>query len=209
MSSVLNRKNHKDTDTSLLDRIADGDEEALAQLYDLYSTVLFGLIRTIVNNKEIAEDLLQELFLLVWKRAERFDASKGSVYTWLVTLARNKSIDKIRSKSYRMQQKNKADEHSVLFANLVSDEKSPYESMWLDKKTEILRNALNSIPDKQREVIEIAYFEGFSQSKIAETYNIPLGTVKTRMREGLDKLRVLLKKNEKILMSLTVLVIIL
>lgn len=201
-SSALKRKNHNKADAVLLDRIAEGDEEALAQLYDLYSPVVFGLIRTIVNSKEIAEDLLQEIFLVIWERADHFDASKGSVYTWLVTLARNKSIDRIRSKSYRMQQKNLSNEQTVTFTNLVSDENSPHESMWLDEQAEIIRNALNNIPDKQREVLEIAYFEGFSQSKIAETYNIPLGTVKTRMREGLDKLRALLKDKEEILHEL-------
>ncbi len=199
LSSVLCRKSHNNNDVALLERISKGDEAALAQLYDLYSAILFGLIRTIVNNREIAEDLLQEIFLLIWDHAGSFDASKGSVYTWVITLARNKSIDKIRSKSYRMQQQHVSGEYSAPFATLVSNEKSPHEMMWLDEKAEILKNALNNIPAKQREMIEIAYFEGFSQSKIAETYNIPLGTVKTRMRQGLDKLQALLKNREEIL----------
>ncbi|MEX0680486.1 MAG: sigma-70 family RNA polymerase sigma factor [Balneolales bacterium] len=197
--SVLNRKSHDENESLLLTRIAEGDEEALARLYDLYSGILFGLIRTIVKNSETAEDLLQEIFLLIWKRAASFDPSKGSVYTWLITLTRNKSIDKIRSKSYRMQQQHLSDEQAMPFSILVSNEKSPHESMWLDEKTEIIKNALNKIPAKQRKVIEIAFYEGLSQSKISEMYHIPLGTVKTRMRQGLEKLQVLLKNSEEML----------
>lgn len=199
LSSVLHRKNLKKNDAVLLQRIVDGDEEALAELYDQYSSLLFGLIRTIVNNKEIAEDLLQEIFLLIWDRAASFDALKGSVYTWMITLARNKSIDKIRSKSYRLQQQYVSADHSEPFYSSSSDEPSPYELMLLEERSEIIKNALNNIPAKQREVIEIAYFEGFSQSKIAKIYNIPLGTVKTRMRQGLDKLQTLLKNKQEML----------
>lgn len=197
--SVLHRKSYKKKDAVLLECIADGDEEALAQLYDQYSAILFGLIRSIVNNKEIAEDLLQEIFLLIWDRADNFDASKGSVYTWLITLTRNKSIDTIRSKAFRQQQQHVSADQSEPHFYPASNEQSPFESMLLNEKAEIIKNALNNIPAKQREVIEIAYFEGFSQSKIAEIYNIPLGTVKTRMRQGLEKLQALLKNKEEIL----------
>jgi RNA polymerase sigma-70 factor, ECF subfamily len=199
LQSVLYRNDHIKKDAALLERIVNGDEEALAQLYDQYSAILFGLIRTIVNNREIAEDLLQEIFLLIWDRSDRFDASKGSVYTWMVTLARNKAIDRIRSKSYRLQLQNVSTDQVEPLFTPASSEPSPYESMLNDENAEIIKDALNNISAKQREVIEIAYFEGLSQSKIAETYNIPLGTVKTRMRQGLDKLHTLLKNKEGLL----------
>ncbi|HZH34644.1 MAG TPA: sigma-70 family RNA polymerase sigma factor [Pyrinomonadaceae bacterium] len=175
------------TDADLVRAIANGDEESLAALYDRYRTILFGLLIRILNNRAEAEDILQEVFVQVWQRARNFDESRGKAFTWLVTLARSRAIDRLRSLGSRSRAVEGATRES---RDVVVD---AVEDAIQNEKGEVIRAALNELPEDQRNTLLLAYFDGFSQSEIAERTNTPLGTVKTRMRTGMTKLRDVLK----------------
>lgn len=183
-------------DTRLIEEIANGNELALEELYNRYARVIYSLLVSIVKKEDLGEELLQEFFLRIWERADNYDRSKGAVYTWMVTLARNMAIDCIRSKDYRNQQKNIPDEDELVLGNLESDQQSPMETLLNAEKAATVRKALEQIPEEQKKVIQITLFQGLTQSEIAEQYEIPLGTVKTRMRQGMLKLNSLLSNKQ-------------
>ncbi len=172
-------------------RIQEGDEEALRRLYRTYKDLVFGLILSILNNREEAEDCLQEVFTQVWERADQFNPDRGKPYSFIVTLARNKAIDRTRSKVYKNQERQDyvIDDFTMVPVNA---EDSPLEHTELTDRANRLRNALKQLPEKERKVLYIAYFEGLSQSEIAERTQTPLGTVKYRTRQGMIKLREIL-----------------
>ncbi|HMF56992.1 MAG TPA: sigma-70 family RNA polymerase sigma factor [Pyrinomonadaceae bacterium] len=173
-------------DVDNLRAIARGDESALAAVYDQYSRILFGMILRILNDREEAEDVLQEVFLQVWRRAGDYDETRGRPFTWLVTLARSRAIDRFRALSSRQRAANEA-------VKEVSDEVSDAaKDAFKSEQGEAVRGALAELPEEQRRALLLAYFEGLSQSEIAVRLGTPLGTVKTRMRSGLIKLRELL-----------------
>jgi RNA polymerase sigma-70 factor (ECF subfamily) len=182
-------------DRNIMARIKARDASALSELYDQYSRLLFGLILSILKKRVEAEDTLQEVFTQIWEKAEQFDLERGTVYSWIVSLTRNKAIDRLRSKVYKEQKKQSASlDNEDVFYPLYSDETDPLEQTILSDRAKKLRDALDQISDKQRKVLQVAYFNGMSQSEIADEYDIPLGTVKTRMRDGMIKLRELLAK---------------
>ena len=193
IGNVLTKDQERDRE--LMARIKARDSAALSELYDQYNRLLFGLILSILKKREEAEDTLQEVFTQIWEKAEQFDLDRGTVYTWIVSMTRNKSIDRLRSKVYKEQKKQSTslDDEDV-FHPLYSDETDPLVNTILTDRAKKLREALDQISDKQRKVLQVAYFNGMSQSEIAEEYDIPLGTVKTRMRDGMIKLRELLAK---------------
>lgn len=185
----------EERDRELMARIKARDSSALSELYDNYNRMLFGLILSILKKREEAEDILQEVFTKIWENAEKFDLEKGTVYTWIVTLARNKSIDRLRSKVYKEQKKQSISLNDEdVFHPLYSNESDPLENTILSERAKRVHEALNEISEKQRKVLQVAYFNGMSQSEISEEFDIPLGTVKTRMRDGMIKLRELLAK---------------
>jgi RNA polymerase sigma-70 factor, ECF subfamily len=181
------------SDVELLEAISKGDERALASLYDRYRAILFGLLMRILNNRAEAEDVLQEVFIQVWQRAANFDATRGKPFTWLVTLTRSRAIDRLRALGSRERTVEQAtrEAEDVIF----DAEQNAIES----QRGEIVRAALSELSEEQQQVLTLAYFDGFSQSEIAEKLNSPLGTVKTRMRTGLMKLRDLLGRQTQIL----------
>ena len=170
-------------DADLLRAVAQGDEESLAAIYDRYRTILFGLLFRILGNRAEAEDILQEVFVQVWQRARDFDENRGKAFTWLVTLARSRAIDRLRSLGSRSRTIEAATKES---ADAVGD---AIEDAINNERGEVVRAALKELPEEQRAALLMAYFDGFSQSEIAERTNTPLGTVKTRMRTGMTKLR--------------------
>ena len=174
------------SDVELLHAVARGDEGALARLYDHYRLILFGLLARILNSREEAEDVLQEVFLQVWRRASDFDEQRGRPFTWLVTLARSRAIDRLRLLAARQRlavsaSQDKTDETSDAVADTLHSE-----------RREILAQALAELSEEQRRTLKLAYFEGLTQSEIAAKLRTPLGTVKTRMRSGMIRLRELL-----------------
>lgn len=186
----------EERDRELMARIKARDASALSELYDHYNRLLFGLILSILKKREEAEDILQEVFTKIWQQAEKFDLERGTVYTWIVTLARNRSIDRLRSKVYKEQKKQSTSlDDKDVFHPLYSDESDPLENTILTERAKKVHQALDQISEKQRKVLQVAYFSGMSQSEISEEFDIPLGTVKTRMRDGMIKLRELLAKD--------------
>lgn len=176
----------------LMKRIQARDTEALSELYDLYSRLLFGLILSVVKKRTEAEDLLQEVFVQIWEKAPAFDADKGNVYGWVTTLTRHKAIDRIRSRNYKSQVREANElEPARLDGDGFSD---PLDATIMAERAELLKKALQEIPEEQRQVIEIAYYNGFTQAELSEHLDIPLGTVKTRMRQGMIKLKNLLQR---------------
>ena len=173
----------QDNDVDLLKAIAARDEAALAQLYDRYRAILFGLLMRILNNREEAEDVLQEVFLQVWRKADDFDENRGRPFTWLVTLGRSRGIDRLRSLSAR-ERVAEAGAREVI--EVISDAAN---DAFRSEQRGLVNDALAQLPDEQKRPLMLAYFEGLTQSEIATRLGAPLGTVKTRMRTGLMRLR--------------------
>lgn len=177
-------------DSELLHRVALRDQNAFAMLYDRYATVLYSLCLAIVKRQDDAEDVLQECFLQIWEKAYAFDGLKGSVYTWLVTMTRNRAIDRLRSKQFQVSKQRQPD---FDFETIAADEiYSPLENASLAERAHLVRQAFATLPVEQREVLQMAYFQGYSQSEISQQLCVPLGTVKTRTRQAMKKLHALL-----------------
>lgn len=176
------------TDINLLQAIARKDEPALAALYDRYRLTLFGLLMRILNSREEAEDVLQEVFLQVWRRAADFDERRGRPFTWLVTLTRSRAIDRLRQLSSRERL---VSSDAELVAFNVPD---PAQNAYRAEQRDLVAGALAELSEEQRNALTLAYFEGLTQSEIAARLSSPLGTVKTRMRSGMIKLRELLSR---------------
>jgi RNA polymerase sigma-70 factor, ECF subfamily len=168
----------------LLERLQRRDPQALAELYDLYGGMVFRFILRIVRDSGIAEDLVQETFLRVWNRAGMFDSGRGAVGAWLLTVARNRAIDYLRYLNRRTEASLDLNEteHPALFADMRNN---PADF----DLARHLKKAMEQLNPQQREAIELAYFEGMSQTEIAQRMAQPLGTVKTWMRRALQQMR--------------------
>jgi RNA polymerase sigma-70 factor (ECF subfamily) len=177
---------------SLMSRIAGREERALEILYDRFSKALFSAIVCIVKRREDAEEILCEVFQQVWDRAASYDPERGAVYTWLLRMARNRAIDKLRSKQHKNSSQD-AGEIEEMDSLAGPSTENALDHIVLAERADMVKGALGGISAEQRRVLEIAYFEGYSQSQIAERLNLPLGTVKTRMRDGMKALQGLLK----------------
>jgi RNA polymerase sigma-70 factor (ECF subfamily) len=188
MSLAVQPESDKGSDVELLHAVARGDEAALARLYDAYRVILFGLLVRILNSREEAEDILQEVFVQVWRRAKDFDEKRGRPFTWLVTLARSRAIDRLRLLGARQRLATGA-------AQEQEQTESTSDALTDALRTEqqaVVRRALAELPEEQRTTLVLAYFDGLTQSEIASKLDAPLGTIKTRMRSGMTKLRALL-----------------
>lgn len=182
-------------DIRLIDRIARRDQQALAQLYDRYCRLLFTLILRILRDRGEAEDVLQEVFVRVWDRADRYDPALGVPAAWLARISRNRAIDRLRSRTVRADVQVPASENPspVTLSGPASD---PEGLAVAGQQRQAIRTALEGLPDNQRALIESAFFEGYTQSELAERFNLPLGTVKTRIRTGMQALRAALESFE-------------
>lgn len=171
------------SDIALINAVANGDERALAELYDRYRVILFGLLIRILKSREEAEDVLQEVFLQVWRRANDFDEQRGKLFTWLVTLTRSRAIDRLRS----LDARERVAQASVRDASEeISD---AVDDTFRSEQRQLVTAALAQLPEEQKHPLLLAYFDGLTQSEIATKLGAPLGTVKTRMRAGLARLR--------------------
>lgn len=151
-------------------------------MYDHYSGALFGVIARIVKQEVIAEEILQDVFIKIWDKIEGYDSSKGRLFTWMLNIARNQAIDKTRSKEISKEKKTSGIENVV--SRIDRDE-------YVEQIVEGIgvRDILKPLSEEQKFVVEKLYFEGYSQSEVAEEFNIPLGTVKTRLRLAMQLLR--------------------
>jgi RNA polymerase sigma-70 factor (ECF subfamily) len=174
-------------DIALLDRMSVRDQTALGELYDRHSRLLFGLILRIVQQRGEAEDVLQEVFVQAWTHADRYNPVLGSPVGWLIGIARNRAVDRVRSNAVRTRAEERATPAPPV--------ETPEAHTSFSELQRDIRYALSSLPADQRELIEQAYFEGLTQSELAARFRIPLGTVKTRVRSGLLGLRALLQRS--------------
>jgi RNA polymerase sigma-70 factor (ECF subfamily) len=182
-------------DEALIARLAAGDRSALGLLYDRYAGPVYALVLRIIADRQAAEDLLQEVFLRVWQRAATYQATRGRPLTWVLGIAHNLAIDEVRRRQRRPQGVEERDDATVdnLLAVVPSEEPGPAEQAWERLCRAQISAALQQLPPAQRAIIELAYFEGYTQSQMAERLGEPLGTVKTRLRLGMQKLRELLQ----------------
>ncbi len=170
---------------SLVARLKERDKVAFELLYDRYSSALYGVIMKVVNLDEIAEEVLQDVFIKIWNNLDSYDMSKGRLFTWLLNIARNTAIDKIRSKDFRNN------------SNIQSIDKSVYEvnNNW-QTTIEVdhigLKETLTKLKDTHRVVLDLVYYKGYTHEEAAEELQLPLGTVKTRIRSAIMQLRELL-----------------
>ena len=178
-------------DAGLLARMAEGDEGALGVLYDRHATAVHSLVCAIVKDEADAEEVTTDVFVQAWSTAEHFDPTRGAVTTWLLTLARSRALDRIRSRGRRAARLEKAAAQggSEFAAPVSSTPSNPEDRVERVELRETLEGALDGLPETQREALVLAYFGGYTQSEIAERLDTPLGTVKTRIRTGMMKLR--------------------
>jgi RNA polymerase sigma factor (sigma-70 family) len=160
------------------------NESAFGYLYDNYSGALFGIVNAIVTDKEIANDVLQNVFVNIWRKIESYDAVKGRLFTWMLNIARNAAIDEVRSKGFRDSQKNQPIGDSGEIAGAVTG--PAIDDVGLKKVLTRLKGDL-------RVLIDMSYFQGFTHEEISRALNIPLGTVKTRIRSALTQLRTMIQ----------------
>ena len=169
----------------LIAKTARGDQEAFSRLYDQSSPHIYGLILRVVNQPQIAEEVTMDVYVQVWKQAQSYNMNRGTPMGWLVTLARSRAIDRLRSG--RLERATVTSIEEVV--GLMSDGANPEDQSSGRQRAEIVRNALTALPYEQRESLVLAYFGGYSQSEISQHLGIPLGTVKTRIRMAMLRLR--------------------
>ncbi|HYH54190.1 MAG TPA: sigma-70 family RNA polymerase sigma factor [Solirubrobacterales bacterium] len=184
--AVQREKAERLADEELMPLVGDCDPEAFEVLYDRHGGAAYSLAYRVVGDRAAAEEVTQEAFISVWRSGARFDSARGSVRSWLLSIVRNRAIDFLRSRAGKAP-KLTFDDDSVL-EQRPAQEHTEEEALQRETAAE-LRGALGNLPGEQSKVIELAYFGGFSHSEIAEILSLPMGTVKGRMRLGLEKIR--------------------
>ncbi len=183
------------SDEQLVQRMSQGDVDALDVLYDRYARAVFSFAVRIVHDGQIAEEILQEAFMRSWQQAGRFELNRGSYPSWLLSITHNLAIDEVRKIKRRPQKADMVDISDVLRSE-VDETVNIEEAAEASELRGVIQNAMNHLPEAQRRTIELAYFEGLSQREIAAFLNEPLGTIKTRMRLAMQKLKDVLAEQE-------------
>ena len=160
------------------------NEKAFGYLYDNYSGALYGIITSIVTDKEVANDVLQNVFVNIWRKIDSYDSVKGRIFTWMLNIARNAAIDEVRSKGYKDSQKNQSLSDNVDLAGVST---APV----IDDVG--LKKVLTKLKGELRVLVDMSYFQGYTHEEISKALNIPLGTVKTRIRTALIQLRTMIQ----------------
>ncbi|HJR66035.1 MAG TPA: sigma-70 family RNA polymerase sigma factor [Gemmatimonadaceae bacterium] len=178
-------------DDALLTRVANGDEHALGALYDRWSPLVFSLCVHILGDDDEAEEAVEETFWQAWRQAARYDTSRGAVSTWLTTIARSRALDRLRASRRRKEDAmtDLSQAKRMAVETTARGEDDPARGAEVAERRVLVRQALRALPAEQREVLELAYFRGLSQTEIAERTGQPLGTIKTRVRLAMEKLR--------------------
>ena len=181
---VLEDGSSGDLAADLLVRVADGDQRAFAELYDLLSPRVFALILKVVVNRAQSEEVLQEVFLEIWQSASRFAPNRGQGRSWVFTIAHRRAVDRVRS-----SQSSTDRDMRVGVRDLGGERDVVQEAVEAKLEGERVVTALAALPEAQQEALVLAYYGGYSQSEISALTGVPLGTIKTRMRDGLTRLR--------------------
>ncbi len=178
----MSKRKTKISEQDLLELLKTKTEKGFSVLYDNYSAALFGVINRIVQSEEIAADVTQDAFVKIWKNLENYDAAKGTIFTWMINVARNTAIDKIRSQEYLQTRKNLEIES---YTGVIDTENN--SSLNIDAIG--LKNLVDKLRPEYKQLIDLVYYKGYTQSEIAEEFNIPLGTIKTRIKSAITSLR--------------------
>ena len=174
-------------DQAVLARIARGETAALAELYDRYSSLAYGLALRILRDPQTAEEVVQDAFLAVWRRASSYRPERGEVRSWLLSVVHHRAIDRVRGRGARGTELDLAD------APEIADRADVWDEAWGGLEREVIVGAVNELPEEQRRAIELAFFGGLTHVEVAQKLGEPLGTVKGRIRLGLLKLRTVLQ----------------
>ncbi len=171
-------------DEDLISLLGDGDAQAFALLYDRHSRAAFSLAYRMMGERQASEDLAQDAFIKIWRGAPSYRAGRGGVRTWILSIVRNRGIDQLRSHASRRRTQDKVEASAP-----KSEPSEAFAQSWRNSQRDQVREALNSLPQEQLKILELAYFSGYTHVELAELLDLPLGTVKGRMRLGLKKLR--------------------
>lgn len=170
----------------LVSLLKNKDQKGFNILYNNYSGALFGVINKIVQSDDDANDLLQDTFLKIWRNIDNYDSSKGSIFTWMMNIARNLSIDRVRSADFRDSSQNISMEQNIIY-----QVDSEHQTV-MDVDSIGLRKVVDNLKPEYRQLIELVYYQGYTQAEVSEEYGIPLGTVKTRIKAAVGSLRAML-----------------
>ncbi|MGD1842142.1 MAG: RNA polymerase sigma factor [Thermonemataceae bacterium] len=174
-------------EANLVSLLKRKDPKAFELLYDNYSGALYGVILKVLHNKALSEDILQDVFVKIWNNIEQYNTTKGKLYTWIINIARNTAIDKLRSKSYKQEEVNRGiDDTPTLHDHGSFSTKQSTDAIGLGRWVERLK-------EEHKIIIDLIYFKGYTQSEVAKELEIPLGTVKTRVRSALNHLKELIR----------------
>lgn len=185
LGAIVSAPDSAGADGAAFGRMAEGDAEALGEIYDRHGRLVYSLALRIVRDPSDAEDVVQDVFAQAWRQSRRYDASRGTVLGWLLTLTRSRSIDRLRGRKVRPEG---TGDESTLSAIVDGAAPADEQLAWAGRAAEI-RAAVGGLSVLQRIAIELAFFDGLTHAEIAEQLELPLGTVKTRIRQGLLKLR--------------------
>ncbi len=169
-------------ESELITLLKKKDNQVFIYLYDNYGDALYGIVKQIVSDGEIGNDVLQEVFISIWRKIDSYDSSKGRLFTWMLNIARNAAIDKTRSKNYQQYLKQMPITDNELYHPITRPGYDDYG----------LKKVINKLKNEERILIDLSYYQGFTHLQIAKALDIPLGTVKTRLRSALTQLRTLL-----------------
>ena len=176
----------KYTEEELVALLRSKDQQAFSYLYDHYSAALNGVICRMVDETQLSEDILQEAFIKIWNNFDHYDSTKGRLFTWMINITRNLTIDTLRSKGYKQSRQISRDENSVSSYQDKNSTPERFDSIGL-------RKHVGNLKPEQKSIIDLAYFSGYTQEEISKETGIPLGTVKTRMRSAILELRKMLE----------------
>jgi len=171
----------KVSEKNIVAMLHQNDKRVMAIIYDQYAPALYGVVFRIVKSEEVAQDVMQDAFVKIWKNGTTYDSSKGTLFTWMLNITRNTAIDKIRSKGFRNGEKIQS------IDNHVYNQASKNHRIKPDEVG--VKEVLNNLEDKYKEVVDLIYFKGYTQQEVSEHLNIPIGTVKSRLRIALRELR--------------------
>jgi RNA polymerase sigma-70 factor (ECF subfamily) len=180
------------SDAALVERLAAGDARAMEVLYDRYSRPAYGLARRITGEAVFAEEVVQEVFLALWRDPAKYDPARGGFASWLLAATHHKAVDAVRREETLRKRRAQSAEEAEYYAAAPADGPAVEDAVWIRLRGERVRRALGTLPAPQRQALTLAYFGGYTQREIAALTGTPLGTVKTRMLAGMRRLRDLL-----------------
>lgn len=181
--SIMDKDPTRSADQLLIDRIKKREKAAFREIYSRFSQLVFNLVFKVLNDREETEEVVQEVFLQIWNKAGAYDSSRGALSTWIINISRSRSIDRLRKlgkKGYSIDLNEETLSSNYDFSLIIENR---------EERKKVIQEALDSLPEDQRTAIEMVYYQGFTHVETAETLNQPVGTIKTRLRLGVAKLR--------------------